>query len=109
MNLIYTVLVALPLGYLVRQRSSAVLWYLLADSYVLGFQHTSVLLDWLGHRAPYAFGPPPDRFPAVADTGETLRYAAINVLITAAGVGLVLLGAALRSRRAARRRAIAVG
>jgi hypothetical protein len=44
-NLAYTILFALPLGLLIRRQSTAILSYLLAGSYLLGFQHTSVMLS----------------------------------------------------------------
>ena len=52
MNLVYTVLVALPLGFLLSSRSTAVLSYLLVGSYLFSFQSTSLVLEWLGHKAP---------------------------------------------------------
>jgi len=108
MNLIYTVLIALPLGLLIASRSTAVLSYLLIGSYLFSFQNTSVLLSWLGHGADSAFGPYPERFPAEAATGEVIGYGVVNLVITLVGVGLVLLGARLRARRLSRRNVVAV-
>lgn len=99
MNLVYTVLIAFPLGYLVRTRSTALLGYLLAGSYLFSYQSTGVLLDWLGHTSPSAFGPFPDGFPARASAGETLGYGLVNLVITLVGVGLVLLGHRVAGRR----------
>ncbi len=99
MNLIFTVLIAFPLGYFVRNRSTAVLAYLLAGSYLFTYQSTIVLLDWFGHESPSAFGPFPDDFPAKASSGETLGYGLINLAITAVGVGLVLLANRIAARR----------
>ena len=108
MNLIYTVLLALPLGLLVASRSTAILTYLLIGSYLFSFQNTSVLLNWLGHGSDPAFGPYPEAFPAKAATGEVIGYGVVNVLITLVGVGLVVLGARLRANRMARRNVVAV-
>lgn len=108
MNLIYTVLFALPLGLLISSRATAILSYLLVGSYVFSFQSTSVLLGWLGHEGPSAFGPYPEAFPAKAATGDVIGYGAINAAITLVGVGLVILGARLRVRRMARRNVVTV-
>ncbi|HET8600855.1 MAG TPA: hypothetical protein VFL99_11050 [Segeticoccus sp.] len=109
MNVIYTVLVALPLGVLLPSRSTAILTYLLVGSYLFSFQSTNLVLDWLGHSSPSAFGPFPDDFPAVSSNSAVFGYGVVNATITLAGVGLVLLGARLRRRRAAKREVVAVG
>ena len=103
MNLIYTVLVALPLGLWISSRSTAVLSYLLIGSYLFSFQNTSVLLSWLAHRDRPAFGPFPEGFPAESANVEVFGYGVVNLLITLVGVGLVLFGARLRARRMSRR------
>lgn len=105
MNLLYTLLLAFPIGWLVASRSWAVLTYLTVGSWVFAFQSLNLLLSWLSHSGRSAFGPFPTGFPAVADTGEVAGYAVMNVVITLAGVGLVLLGVRLRQRRAVRREA----
>jgi hypothetical protein len=109
MNLIYTVLVALPLGLFLPSRSTALLAYLLAGSYLFSFQTTSVILDWLGHVSPSAFGPFPEGFPAKASTSEMIGYGVVNAVITLIGIGLVLLGARIRTRREAKRDVVTVG
>jgi len=108
MNLVYTVLVALPLGFLLSSRSTAVLSYLLVGSYLFSFQSTSLVLEWLGHKAPSAFGPFPEGFPAEAATSEVIGYGVVNAVITLAGVGLVVLGARIRTHREAKRNVVAV-
>lgn len=109
MNLIYTVLVALPLGLVISSRSTAVLTYLLIGSYLFSFQNTSVLLGWFGHSSTPAFGPYPEGFPAEAAYGEVIGYGVVNAVIVLVGVGLVLAGARLRARRELRRHVVAVG
>ncbi len=99
MNLIFTILIAGPLGYFVKTRSTAVLTYLLVGSYLFTYQSTIVTLDWFGHESPSAFGPFPDDFPAKASSSETLGYGLVNLAITAVGVGLVLLANYLAARR----------
>jgi len=108
-NLIYTVLVALPLGFFLSSRSTAVLSYLLIGSYLFSFQNLNILLDWLGHNSPSALGPFPDGFPAKASTSEFLGYGIVNLVITLTGVGLVVLGAWLQKRRSAKRDVVTVG
>lgn len=108
MNLIYTVLVALPLGLLISSRSTAILTYLLIGSYLFSFQSTSVLLGWLAHRGRSAFGPFPEGFPAESSNGELIGYGVVNLIITLAGVGLVLVGARLRARRESKLNVVAV-
>ena len=93
MNLVYTVLLAFPLGFFVHSRGIAVLSYLLAGSYVFSYQNTTVLLDW----------------PANSSTSETIGYAVVNLIITLAGIGLVVLGHRIARRRTAKQTAITVG
>ncbi len=109
MNLIYTVLIALPLGLLISSRSTAILSYLLVGSYLFSFQNTSVLLSWLGNSSDPAFGPSPESFPAESAGEQVIGYGVVNALITLIGVGLVLLGARLRARRASKRDVAVVG
>lgn len=99
MILVYTVLFALPIGLLVHRRATAILTYLAVGAWVFTFQTTSLVLSWLAHEGRSAFGPFPSAFPAVHDSGELYGYAAVNLVITAAGVGLVILGGRLHDRR----------
>jgi hypothetical protein len=108
MNLFFTIFGALPLGLAVRRRSTALLTYLLVDSFVFSFQTLNVLLTWMsggkGIGGGSGFGDSPaGAFPIDYATGEVSAYGVVNLLITSAGIGLVLLGARLRSRREARR------
>lgn len=108
MALYYTVLIAFPLGYFVTTRCTALWSYLLAGSYLFSYQNTGVILDWLGHSSPSAFGPFPDDFPAKASTGETIGYGVLYLVITVVGIGLVILGHRVTSLRRAKRGAVAV-
>jgi ABC-type xylose transport system permease subunit len=104
-NLLFTVLCALPLGLLVGRRQVAVLAYLIVDSFLVTFQTLAVLLTWMsggkGIGGGSGFGASPTgAFPIEYARGDVLAYGVVNLLITAAGVGLVLLGARLRSSRA---------
>ena len=109
MILVYTVLFALPIGLLIHRRSTAILTYLAVGAWVFTFQTTSVLLGWLAHEGRSAFGPFPSAFPAVHDSVELFGYAAVNLVLTTVGVGLVVLGGWLHDRRARKGREAARG
>lgn len=107
MNLLFTRLGALPLGIFVGRRQLAVLTYLIVDSFLVTFQTLAVLLTWMsggtGIGGGSGFGDnPTGAFPIDYARGEVIAYGAVNALITAVGVGLVLLGAVVRTRRARR-------
>lgn len=108
MNIIFTVLFAFAIGYFVKQRGLAIVAYLALNAIVLSYQSISVLLDWMANRPPVAFGPAPTSFPVEYSGSEFMGYGVINLVVTAAGVGLVLLGTRLSARREARRSAVAV-
>ena len=108
MNLLFTVLGALPIGLLVHRRHVAVLTYLVVGSFVFSFQTFGVLLTWMSGQKGLGGGSglgaaPTGSFPIHYATGELIAYGVVNLVITAAGVGLVLVGARIRSRRAAGR------
>ncbi len=86
------VLLPLPLGYLVRNRTAAYLAYVGVHSFAFTFQTMTLTRAWVGGETR-AFPKDPDTVP--------WSYALVNVAIYAAGLGLVTLGAWLRSRRAA--------
>jgi hypothetical protein len=113
MNLLFTLLGALPLGFLVRRRQAALVAYLLVDSFLFSFQTLNVLLTWMsggkGIGGGSGFGDSPaGSFPIDYASGEVAAYGIVNLIITLAGVGLVLLGVRLRARWAARATAIDV-
>ena len=103
MNLVYTLLVALPLGYLVRERRHALAAYLIAGAFLFTFQSIGLVLDYLAHQGRSAFGPFPTGFPIEYSNGEYWGYGAVNLVITSAGIGLVVLGSRIRTRRVRRR------
>lgn len=100
MILVYTVLFALPIGLLIHRRATAILTYLAVGAWIFSFQTASLVLSWLAHTGRSAFGPFPSAFPAVHDSAELYGYAAVNLVIAKAGVGLVVLGGRLHDRRA---------
>jgi len=109
MNIIFTVLVAFPVGFFVKRRGTAVLTYLVLDALLFAFQSVGVLLSWMADNRPVAFGPSPKGgFPVEYSNGEYLGYGVVNLVIITVGVGLVLIGAKVAARRTARRDAVSV-
>lgn len=90
---ILTVVAALPLGLLVRNRMAAYLVYTILFSNVFSFQTANLVMEWAnGSRSA---------FDAEASFGRTFGYFVVNALLGAAGYGLVTLGHWLRNRRRA--------
>jgi len=111
MNIIFTVLFAVPIGFLVKERGIAILTFLALDAILFTFQTLSVLLNWLGPTqgmAGNAFGPKPSGFPAAFSQSELTAYGLLNLLVLVVGVGLVVLGSYLARRHAGRRTAVSV-
>lgn len=107
MNLLYTVITALPLGLFVPRRQWALVAYLVTGSFLFTFQSIGVLLTWMAGETGLAGGsgfgdPPTGPFPVTYSGSELTAYGVVNLVITLAGVGLVLLGSRLRARRASR-------
>ncbi len=97
MEIIVTILTALPLGYLVRNRAAGYLAFVAVHGYVFTFQTLNELTEWTGGTSA-AFGP----FPK-AEASEVWAYGLVNLLIFAAGLGLVFLGQRLAARRQQRK------
>jgi len=97
MELIVTLLVTFPLGYFVRSRTAAYIAFIAIHSFVFSFQSTQLVREWVAGST--------QAFPA---NGKTVAwaYGVVNVVIYAAGFGLVTLGHRVRSRRHARSAAV---
>jgi hypothetical protein len=93
-ELIIMLLAPLPIGYFIRNRMAAYLAYVALHSFVFTFQSTTLLKEWNGGDYS-AFA----RNPAAVDWS----YGVVNLLIFAAGLGLVTLGSWLSAKRKARR------
>jgi hypothetical protein len=89
-ELIIMLLAPLPIGYFIRNRMAAYLAYIALHSFAFTFQSTTLLKEWNGGDYS-AFA----KNPAAVDWS----YALVNLLIFAAGLGLVTLGSWLRARR----------
>lgn len=101
MILIATLLLALPLGLIWRQRTPALLTYVGLQSFLYTFQTMLLLRQWVGGDGA-AFPLEPDVVP--------VGYGATTFVILLAGVGMVEVGHRLRARldrRRAARHAIA--
>ena len=90
---ILTVLIALPLGLLIRNRLAAYLAYAVVFAQVFTFQTATLLMEWVKGST--------EAFPAEPTKGFTssLGYLVITSVIYAIGFGLVTLGHWLRFRR----------
>lgn len=111
MNIIFTVLFAFPIGFLVRKRGLAIVGFLAADAILFSFQTLGVLLDWLGPTQGSdgkAFGPKPTGFPVAYSSSELSAYGLVNLVVICVGVGLVIFGTRIAARRAARQLTAAV-
>lgn len=90
MELIIMLLAPFPIGYFIRNRMAAYLAYVALHSFVFTFQSTTLLKEWTGgDYSAYV------KNPAAVDWS----YAVVNLLIFAAGLGLVALGSWLSARR----------
>ena len=89
-ELIIMLLAPLPIGYFIRNRMAAYLAYVALHSFVFTFQSTTLLKEWNGGDYS-AFV----KNPAAVDWS----YGVVNLLIFAAGLGLVTLGSWLSARR----------
>jgi hypothetical protein len=87
------VLAAFPIGWFVRDRRTAYLVYIAAQSFLFTFQTGMLVLEWVGG-STQAFGPYPK-----ASHGETLSYGVVNLVFFAAGLGVLALALWLRARR----------
>lgn len=87
---IITLVLALPLGYLVRNRVAAHLAYVAVFGYLYTFQTLYLVRAWVGGDTS-AFPADPDVVP--------WEYLAVTTAIYAGGFGLVTLGQWLGDRR----------
>ena len=96
MNVIYAVLLAFALGCFIKPRATAVALYLAGGAFVFAFQSLNLALEWIGG-SESAFGPYPDY-----ETSKVSGYGLFNLLIVLIGIGLVLGGAKVGTKRAER-------
>lgn len=94
---ILTVLVALPLGLLLRNRMAAYLTYAILFAQVFTFQTATLVMEW-SKGSTEAFSADP--------TEAAFGYLAFTSTIYAVGFGLITLGHWLRNRRRTRTDAV---
>jgi hypothetical protein len=104
MNLFFTILAAFPLGFLISRRQTALLTYLIVDSFLFSLQSINLLLTWMsggsGLGGSSGFGDTPSgQFPIDYSSNEVIAYGVVNAIITLVGVGLLVLGSRVRARR----------
>lgn len=107
MNIILTILIGFPLGFLIRSRGQAIVTYVLVDSYLFTFQTAFLLIQWV-NGDEHAFGARGGEWSAVRTT-QLLSYLVLNGVIVALGVGLVVLGHKVHALRATNRDTVAAG
>jgi hypothetical protein len=90
MELIAMLLLPFPLGYFLASRSAALVAYIAAYSFIFTFQTMTLLRAWVGGDTS-AYAKDPDSFE--------WSYGVVNLIIYAAGIGLVLLGHRVAQRR----------
>lgn len=94
-------LIALPLGYVCKTRSTAFLAYIAAFAHVYTFQTANLVMEWVnGSGAAF----PLDTSQALL--GGTLSYFAVTSVIYVVGLLLVMAGHRLRVRRARRQQGV---
>jgi len=98
MEIIVLLLVPLPLGLLVRSRTAGLVAYTALHAFVFTFQTLVLVVGWASGSGRSAFGAFPD-----ADTGEVWAYGLVNLVVYAAGLGLLVAGQRVAARRRARR------
>ncbi|GAA1611931.1 hypothetical protein GCM10009789_77840 [Kribbella sancticallisti] len=96
---ILTILVALPLGLLIRNRLAAYLTYAILFAQVFTFQTATLVMEW-AKGSTSAFPADPTEF------GSTFGYLTFTSSIYAVGFGLITLGHWLRNRRRTRTDAV---
>jgi hypothetical protein len=90
MALIVVILTAFPLGYLVRDRLTAYVAFIAVHAFVFPFQSMELTRQWVGgDNSAYPKNP-----HTVA-----WSYGAVNLVIYAAGFGLLMFGRWLADRR----------
>lgn len=107
MNVILTILIGFPLGYLIRQRGTAIATYVLVDSYLFTFQTAFLLMQWVDGDN-HAFGSRGRDWSAERTT-QFYSYLVLNGVIVAIGIGLVMLGHRVHARRTTARDTVAAG
>lgn len=96
MELIVMIVAAFPIGFFIKSRTAAYITYIAVHGFVFTFQSLDLIIEWAGGSKD-AFGPYP-----IADKSQVWSYGLVNLVIFAAGLGLVTFGYRLASGRRTR-------
>jgi hypothetical protein len=96
MNLLITVAIAFPIGYLIRPRLEAFVVFIAINAFLFTLTSVSVITSWPGGDTTLG------AFPQ-ASTSQVLIYGAVNLVVYLIGFGLVALGARAADRKHAGR------
>jgi hypothetical protein len=96
-NIVVSLLVAFPLGLLLRSRSEAYIAYVALFLFLYVSTAVTLLVEWAGG-STIAFGP----FPR-ADTGQMWSFVGLSAAAFVVGALLVQWGSVVQRRRAVRR------
>lgn len=109
MNIIFTVVAAPLIGWLVRSRTGAVAITLAAQSLLFTFQTLAVLLAWMADERGFggasesgAFGPAPTTFPISYSEADFWAYGLLNLTLVVVSLALAIAFSHLRARRSAK-------
>lgn len=95
--IVIVALLALPLGYAVKNRMAAYVAFGLAFAHVYTFQTANLVMEWV-NGADVAF----EQSSSTSLLGPMMGYFTFTTLVLLVGYGLVTLGHFLRTRRASK-------
>jgi hypothetical protein len=93
MELIVMIVTAFPIGFFIKSRTAAYITFIAVHGFAFTFQSADLIIEWAGG-SKAAFGPYPN-----ADKPQIWSYGVVNLVIFAAGLGLVALGHYVATRR----------
>ncbi len=93
MELIVMIVTAFPIGFFIKSRTPPYFALIAAHGFAFPFQSVDPIIEWVGG-SKAAFGPYPN-----ADKSQIWSYGVVNLVIFAAGLGLVALGHYVATRR----------
>jgi hypothetical protein len=93
MELIVMIVAAFPIGFFIKSRTVAYITFIAVHGFAFTFQSADLIIEWAGG-SKAAFGPYPN-----AGKSQIWSYGVVNLVIFAAGLGLVALGHYVATRR----------
>jgi hypothetical protein len=95
MALIVMIVTAFPIGFFIKNRTAAYITFIALHGFIFTFQSVDLIVEWAGG-SKSVFGPYPH-----AHKSQIWSYGVVNLVIVAAGLGLVALGYYVANRRRA--------